>query len=414
VRILLALPRPLFPADAGGKIRTLNIFSRLAERVEIHAVSLADRVRDAGPIAEMQKLFRSYTPVFWNETTTFSAAFYFKFLASRTSRFPYFLEKYRVPEFRAAIEQIAAREKCEVVLADFLQTAGAILDSPLRPRVIFQHNVEYVIRKRHWERETNALRRWLLRAEWEKARAIEGEVCRTFDHVITVSEDDRQIIASEFGVSHVSDLPTGVDLEYFRPQAAERKRGNLVFVGSMDWHPNEDGMFWFVREVWPRVRRAAPHANLTVVGKNPSARLRALASGDTSIEITGTVADVRPYLARAEAAVVPLRIGGGTRIKIFEAMSMERAVLSTTLGAEGLPVTPGRDILLEDEPEGFARAAAFLLADAARCDAIARAAREKVVRDHSWETVAAKMEEILARAAGAAKHAAGSPVAAER
>lgn len=408
------MPRPLFPADAGGKIRTLNIFSRLADRMEIHAVSLADRERDAGPVAEMQKLFRSYTPVFWNETTTFSLAFYFKFLASRASRYPYFLEKYCVPEFRAAIEQLAVREKCDVVLADFLQTAAVILDSPLRPRVIFQHNVEYIIRKRHWETETNALRKWLLCAEWEKARAIEAEVCRTFDHVITVSEDDRRIIASEFGVSHVSELPTGVDLDYFQPQAAERKRGNLVFVGSMDWHPNEDGIFWFVREVWPQVRRAAPHASLTVVGKNPSARLRALANGDASIEITGTVADVRPYLARAEAAVVPLRIGGGTRIKIFEAMSMERAVLSTTLGAEGLPVAPGRDILLEDEPEGFARAAAFLLADAARRDAIARAAREKVVRDHNWENVAAKMEEILTRAAGKAKRAADSPVAAER
>ncbi|MBI1749148.1 MAG: glycosyltransferase [Acidobacteria bacterium] len=397
----MALPRPLFPADAGGKIRTLNIFSRLADRVEIHAVSLADRERDAGPIAEMRKLFRSCTPVFWNETTTFSPAFYFKFLASRASRFPYFLEKYCVPEFRAAIEQVATREKCDVVLADFLQTAGAILDSPLRPRVIFQHNVEYVIRKRHWERETNALRKWLLRAEWEKAQAIEGEVCRTFDHVITVSEDDRRIIEGEFGVQHVSDLPTGVDLEFFRPQAAERRRGNLVFVGSMDWHPNEDGIFWFVREVWPRVRREAPHASLTVVGKNPSARLKALAAEDAWVEITGTVEDVRPYLARAEAAVVPLRIGGGTRIKIFEAMSMERAVVSTTLGAEGLPVAPGRDILLEDEPEGFARAVTFLLGDASRRDAVARAAREKVVRDHGWESVAAKMEEILARAADA-------------
>ncbi|HEV8385525.1 MAG TPA: glycosyltransferase [Candidatus Acidoferrales bacterium] len=400
MKMLLALPRPLFPADAGGKIRTLNIFSRLADRVEIHAVSLADRERDAAAIAEMRKLFRSYTPVFWNETTTFSPAFYFKFLASRTSRFPYFLGKYRVPEFRAAVEQIAAREKCDVVLADFLQTAAAILNSPLRPRVIFQHNVEYIIRKRHWERETNALRKWLLRAEWEKARAIEAEVCRGFDSVITVSEEDRRIITDEFGVNHVADLPTGVDLEYFRPQQTERKRGNLVFVGSMDWHPNEDGIFWFVREVWPRVRQAVPHANLTVVGKNPSARLKALAASDATVEITGTVPDVRPYLARAEAAIVPLHIGGGTRIKIFEAMSMERAVLSTTLGAEGLPVVPGRDILLEDEPEGFARAAAFLLCDAGRRDALARAAHEKVVRDHSWDTVAERMEEILARAIG--------------
>ncbi len=396
MKILLILPRPLFPTDTGGKIRTLRIFERLARQTEIHAVSLADAQRDHQAIEQMRRVFKAYTPVFWNEAATFSAGFYAGFLRSRLGRFPYFLEKYRRTALRRAAEQLAAREKFDVVLCDFLQSAVAMLDSPLRPRVIFQHNVEYVIRRRHWETESGALRKRLLNAEWQKARTVEAEVCRTFDHVITVSEDDRHRVAQEFSAASVSDLPTGVDVDYFQPQAGERRSGNLVFVGSMDWHPNEDGIAWFAREVFPSIRKSTPHASLTVVGRNPSARVRELAARDAAIEVTGTVPDVRPYVARAEVLIVPLRIGGGTRIKIFEAMAMERAVVSTTLGAEGLPLRDGVEILLRDSPENFASAVTELLRDARHREALARSGREKVTREHTWQIVAERMRDILA------------------
>lgn len=406
MKILLALPRPLFPTDTGGKIRTLKIFERLAGRHEIHAVSLADSGSEAAAIVKMRQIFASFTPVEWHETPKFSPRFYAEFARSRFSRFPYFLEKYRRPEYRAAVEALLAQHEFEMVLCDFLHPAAALLESPARPRVIFEHNVEYVIRKRHWERESNAARKWVLRAEWEKARAIEGEVCRAFDHVVVVSEDDRQQIQREFGVDTVSAIPTGVDLEYFRPQNDAMRGGNLVFVGSMDWYPNEDGILWFVEHVYPRIRHEAPEANLTVVGRNPSPRLVQLAAQDHSIEVTGTVPDVRPYLERAGAVIVPLRIGGGTRIKIFEAMAMGRAVVSTHVGAEGLPVTSGSDILLADEPAPFADAVVSLLGQAALRERIGGAAREMVARDHSWEGVAARMTEILEGVIEAARPAA--------
>lgn len=399
MKILLALPRPLFPTDTGGKIRTLKIFERLAGVHEIHAVSLADSGREAAAIAQMRQLFTSYTPVEWKERPKFSPGFYADFTRSRFSRFPYFLEKYRHPAYRAAVDELLTGQGFDLVLCDFLHPAAALLDSPARPRVIFEHNVEYVIRKRHWERESNPLRKWVLRREWEKARAIESEVCRAFDHVVVVSPEDREMIAREFGVATVSDIPTGVDLDYFRPQqsteASARRPGNLVFVGSMDWYPNEEGILWFAEQVYPRIRQEAPEANLTIVGRNPSQRLQHLAEQDASIEITGSVPDVRPYLERALAVVVPLRIGGGTRIKIFEAMAMGRAVVSTHLGAEGLPVTSGSDILLADEPGPLADATLSLLDQPALRERIGSAARAKVARDHSWERVAVRMTEIL-------------------
>jgi len=375
----------------------------LTNRTEIHAVSLADKEQDSAGIGEMRRLFRSYTPVFWSEAAKFSPAFYAEFLVKRFTRFPYFLAKYRVPEFRQAVESLAACERFDLILCDFLQSAVALLGSDIHPRVVFEHNVEYVIRERHWELETNPLRKWLLRAEWEKARAVEREVCRAFDHVITVSEQDRLTLMRDLAIPHVSALPTGVDLEFFHPSQVELRRGNLVFVGSLDWHPNEDGIVWFVREVYPHIRWIAPYISLTVVGRKPSARLRALTAADPSVEITGTVEDVRPFLARAEVVVVPLRIGGGSRIKIFEAMAMARPVVSTTVGAEGLPVFPEREILLADEPQDFAQAVLTLLGDTSRREVIASAGREKVLRDHSWETVAAKMEEVLKQVASAAR-----------
>jgi sugar transferase (PEP-CTERM/EpsH1 system associated) len=395
LKILLTLPRPLFPTDTGGKIRTLNIFRRLAQRMEIHAVSLAHPQRDAEAIAEMRRTFHSYTAVEWQETRKFTPGFYAEFLRSRFGRLPYFLAKYALPEFRRTAEGVAGREGVDLVVCDFLQSAVALQGSALRPRVIFEHNVEYMIRKRHWETEENLLRKWLLAAEWKKARRAEAAICREFDHVITVSEEDERQIRKEFGATRVSALPTGADVEYFTPQDAPQRAGNLVFVGSMDWQPNEDGIFWFVGEVYPLIRQRAPQARLTIVGRNPSARLRRLAEQDHSIEVTGTVPDVRPYLARAEVVIVPLRIGGGTRIKIFEAMAMERAVISTTLGAEGLPVQKGREILLEDSPATFADAVVRLLAQPEAREALARAGRARVIRDHTWESVARRMEEIL-------------------
>jgi sugar transferase (PEP-CTERM/EpsH1 system associated) len=395
MKLLLTLPRPLFPADTGGKIRTLNIFSRLARSMEIHAVSLADRDRDIDAIAQMRRVFQSYTPVFWTEIPTFSARFYMQFLRARAGRFPYFLAKYRVPELTATIERLLEREKFDLMLCDFLQSAVAMLGSRFRPRVLFEHNVEYVIRKRHWEQEKNPLRKALLNGEWQKARAVEGEVCRAFDHVVSVSPQDGQLLAQEFQIQHVSTLPTGVDADYFQPQDVQPCPGRLVFVGSMDWHPNEDGVLWFLEEIFPLVRQKAPHATLTVVGRNPSQRLRALAAGVSGVEITGTVPDVRPYIARAEVVVVPLRIGGGTRIKIFEAMAMGRPVVSTALGAEGLPVRPQRDIVLGNDPLGFAEAAVALINDGTQRERIGAAGRELVIRNHTWDLAAQEMGTIV-------------------
>jgi polysaccharide biosynthesis protein PslH len=395
MKILLTLPGPLLPADTGGKIRSLNIFSRLARRAEIHAVSFVDAARDETAISDMKAIFSSYTPVFRSEARKYSPSFYSELLINQFSTWPYFLSKCNLVEFRRAVGDLVARDSFDLVLCDFLQTAAPLCQLDARPKVVFEHNVEFLLRKRKWESAEEPLRRLVYGTEWRKTRRIEAEVCRSFDHVMTVSQNDRDTLEKEFGVTNASTIPTGVDTDYFRPIAKASEPGRLIFVGSMDWDPNEDAVLWFLEEVYPRISKAAPHAKFSIVGRAPSSRLRATAERVPGVELTGWVPDVRPHLGKAEVVVVPLRVGGGTRIKIPEAMAMAKAVVSTPIGAEGLPFQDGREIRIAGHSEQFARAVVDLLNNGTLRDSIATQARDAVVRNHGWETVVAKVEQIL-------------------
>lgn len=356
--------------------------------MELHVASLANPVLDAAAIAEMEQLFHSYTAVPWAETRKGSFAFANELLFNCFSSLPYSVQKYRLHALRTTAEELSTRHRFDLVCCDFLPPAVAMLESSLRPRVIFEHNVEFILRKRMWAAEDHPLKKWVFAAEWKKTWSIEKRVCRGFDHVLTVSDEDSKMISQQFGIDHVSSIPTGVDTDFFTPQGIPPSRGHLVFVGSLDWYPNEEGVLWFLNEVFPRIHASRPEARFTIVGKNPSNRLRHEISGENKLELTGRVDDVRPYLARAEVVVVPLRVGGGTRIKIPEAMAMQKPIVSTSLGAEGLSLIPGREILVEDEAEAFAEAVLSLLNDQDQAAELAKAARDKVVREHSWDKVA--------------------------
>ena len=397
MRILLTLPRPLFPADTGGKIRSLNIFQRLAKRAEIHAVSFADPAQDAPAILRMRETFESYTPVFWREANRRSMAFYRDVLANQFSSLPYFLAKFNQARFRARIEELTGRKRFDLLFCDFLQSAAPLATFDFRPKLLFQHNVESLLRKRKCEVEQRPLHKLVLRREWKKTETIETTVCRSFDHVLTVSQEDQATLRQAFGVDRTSILPTGVDTDYFQPTEHSEIPGRLVFVGSMDWDPNEDGILWFLKKIYPQIRSEVPNVTLAIVGRNPSPALRTIGARTTGVEITGWVADVRPHLTKAEVVIVPLRVGGGTRIKIPEAMAMAKAVVSTRIGAEGLQFRSGRDICLADDPNDFVQTVIGLLRDASIRTRIGLRAREEVVRNCSWESVVDTLEQTLER-----------------
>jgi glycosyltransferase involved in cell wall biosynthesis len=257
------------------------------------------------------------------------------------------------------------------------------------PTVLFQHNVEAMIWRRHYEVQQNPAKKLYLRGQWRKTAAYERDACRRFDHVVAVSREDADVMRREYGAREVSDVPTGVDTEFFRPSGAvARVPRSLVFTGSMDWLPNEDAIRYFTKEIMPRVRESVPDVTLTVVGRDPFPGLLELARRDPSVVVTGRVEDVRPYMERADAYVVPIRVGGGTRLKIYEAMSMGKAVVSTTVGAEGLPVRDGRELLLADTPEDFARAVVRVLTDETLARDLGERAAATVRERFGWGRVA--------------------------
>lgn len=208
---------------------------------------------------------------------------------------------------------------------------------------------------------------------------------------IAVSEGDRNTLAACAPQAHVCDIPTGVDPVYFRPNGTSEVPARLVFTGSMDWYPNEDAIIYFLDAIFPRIRREVPAASFCVVGRNPTPRLRA-AAARAAIRVTGKVDDIRPLVAEAAVYVVPLRVGGGTRLKLFEALAMGKAVVSTTIGAEGLPLISGRHFLRADGPEEFASATVSLLRDAAKRRALGAAGRRLVEERYSWAQVAREFE----------------------
>ncbi|MDT7604133.1 MAG: polysaccharide biosynthesis protein PslH, partial [Acidobacteriota bacterium] len=262
------------------------------------------------------------------------------------------------------------------------------------------HNVESTLWQRQAQHEPNPLHRVAFRLEAAKMSAYERATVRRFHHVVAVSEHDRALMSGMIDPSRITVVPTGVDLSQYRAtaQATEPSSGGdadaplVVFLGSMDWEANIDGVEWFCREVWNDVLKAFPRARFRVVGRDPHARVRRLASA--SVEVTGTVPSVVEHLREATVFVVPLRVGGGTRLKIFEAMAVGKAVVSTTVGAEGLDVSDGRDVLLADDAASFAAAINSLLGDPVRRRELEREASALAAR-HDWSVVVRRFEDAL-------------------
>jgi polysaccharide biosynthesis protein PslH len=323
----------------------------------------------------------------------------FPFAVARSwlSPYPVDLWKWRVDQVREQVDALIAGGDVDVCVADFLFAAANVPSGGPVPVVLFEHNVEYMIWKRLSAIEPSPLRRALFEVEWRKLRAREAAACAAADLTIAVSEPDRKLLAEIAPHSNTAAIPTGVDTSYFSPVAGRELPSRLVFTGSMDWHPNEDAVLYFADAILPLIQRHVPDISLAVVGRRPTERLRE-AGKKHGIIVTGTVDDVRPYIAEASVYVVPLRAGGGTRLKIFEALAMGKAVVSTTVGAEGLALTPGREYVAADDPRSFADAVVSLLRDTRRRRAIGQAGRKLVEERYSWAQVAEEFESLCSQA----------------
>jgi sugar transferase (PEP-CTERM/EpsH1 system associated) len=402
VHILWIKTELLHPVDKGGRIRTYQMLRALRREHRITYLTLDDGTAAPDALARADEYCHEVVRVPFAPAVKGTAGFYLDLARNVASGLPSAVARSRVPALTQRLRELVARGGVDVVVCDFLAPSLNVPADLGVPTVLFQHNVEAAIWERHAQVATHPVKRRYMREQWRRMLRHERAECRRFDRVIAVSPQDAEVFQRDFGVADAAHVPTGVDVDFFRPSGqVAREPHELVFTGSMDWMPNEDAIRWFAREILPLVRRAVPDVKLTVVGRNPPASIRALGEGDAGIEVTGSVPDVRPYMERAGVFIVPIRVGGGTRLKIFEAMAMERPVVSTTVGAEGLPLRDGVDALLADEPAAFAAAVVGLLRDPARGDALAAAGAEVVRTKYGWDGVAARFAALCADAIAA-------------
>ena len=402
MRILWLNAGLLLPLDKGGKLRTWHLMRHLARRHSITYVCFAEPNEKKEHREGMVEVCNSLVTVARSDPAKGSTAFYLDAVRHVVNALPYAVGKYQSDEYAGRVEYLLQHGRFNVMVADFLPPVVNLPKSIPVPAVLFTHNVEAEIWRRHAENASNPLSRILLKQQWHRMLRFEREALTRFDLVLGVSDTDRETFARLYPGAlrrPVHVVQTGVDTAYFTPMPGQERPRHLVFTGSMDWLPNEDGMLYFVRDILPRIRATEPDVTLSIVGRTPTPAVQRLAA-ENGIEVTGRVDDVRPHVAAAEVYIVPLRIGGGTRLKIFEAMSMAKAVVSTTIGAEGLPVTPGRDIVLADEPAAFADAVVQLIRDREKRQSIERAARDLVVQKYDWAAVSRDFEEALSAARG--------------
>jgi glycosyltransferase involved in cell wall biosynthesis len=315
------------------------------------------------------------------------------------SRYPIsVLNDYSARLERTVISELKSN-RYDLAVCDFLQSTLNFRRVNGTPTLLFQHNVEATIAKRHSEQAKDPISKIFWGLQYSKMFRHEGEMCRRFDGIVAVSENDRERMEEWFRAKNVYEIPTGVDTDFYKPAENVAEKKQLIFTGSMDWLPNEDAMVYFIKKIFPLIKKEEPETTLVIVGRRPTPNLLKLTEGRADITTTGWVDDTRPFMAESAVFIVPIRIGGGTRMKIYEALAMGKAMVSTAVGAEGLPLTHGEQIMFADEEKAFAGHVVTLLRDKTLRKKLGAIARKYVYENFRWEKVAEVFTDICEKVA---------------
>ena len=400
MNLLFLTPQLPYPPEHGGALRAYNLIRVLAQR---HAVTLLSFVRSpadldrAGPLRDCCRRIETVPAPLRSPRQRALSVF--------LSPEPDLALRLVSVEFQARLDALLRESHFDVLQIEEIMLAryGLALNVAPRPRLVFDtYNAEYVLQQRAFETDARDPRRWAgalySLIQWRKLRAYEARVCRYFDCTVVVSEADAVALRALDPALPLAVVPNGVDVAHYAdyvPGAGDPTLppASLVFTGKMDFRPNVDAVLWFVESVLPIIQRQVPGARFYVVGQSPTPRVQALAA-NPGVIVTGRVPDVRPYIAGAAVYVVPLRIGGGSRLKVLEALAMGRAVVSTSLGGEGYPLTAGRELLVADEPAEFARAVVELLRDPVRRAELGRAGQKFAAERYDWGVIAPLLEGV--------------------
>lgn len=387
--LLFVSTRFLFPVDSGGKIRTTQILRGLkAGRFRVTLLSPASPELVADYSDELDSICDEFR---WWPAPRRGRLFNYTRLRFLTDALPVPVRTDRQPMGMSLVQELLDQNP-SVVVFDFSHAAVLAPDPIPSPSVMFTHNVEAEIFHRHYKVAKTPIGRALWGNQYRKMRAFEKASLKKFDVVVAVSDRDARQFQDEYGISNTFVIPTGVDLDFFSYKSP-KDDPRIVFCGSMDWLANQEAIGFFMDEIWDRIAAQVPNATMTVVGRAPPARIvKAAAGRDYKWTFTHFVDDVRPHMQGAAVSIIPLRVGGGTRLKAYESMAMGIPLVSTSIGVEGLPIDQGKHYLEGDDPEAFAGAVVDLLLNKRRREAISRAARQLVEEKFSYRNAASEFE----------------------
>jgi glycosyltransferase involved in cell wall biosynthesis len=403
-RVLVLDEEVPWPANTGKRLRTLNLLTALAH--EFH-LDLLVHQSDGAPDGEKELRRRNIRVHIADSRLPRKGgvSLPFRIAASLSVGLPYSVYSHKQAGYSKRLDALCQAQAYDLVHCEWTPYAAYAGRFDL-PVTIAAHNVEWQIWDRMTQAERRPVHRRLFQLQASLMRRFEQDVFRRFKHVTAVSAEDAAAIRA-LGCEDVEIVPNGVDVDFYAPpQTANEDARTLVFTGSMDWLANQDAIRWFINDVHPLLKQRVDY-RLYVVGRTPPAWMMDRSIVPAEVTVTGTVDDVRPYIARSAVYVVPLRVGGGSRLKILEALAMARPVVSTAVGAEGLELTPGTHLLVADEPSTFVETICRLFADAHQRRALGAAGRAHVEARYTWRQIAPAQSALWRRAIGNGRSSSG-------
>jgi polysaccharide biosynthesis protein PslH len=395
MRVLLLTQVLPYPPDSGPKVKTWNVIKYLANHHDVTLVSFV-RGDQAASVRELEKYCREV------HTVPLERGIFkdFRYLGESFLRNqPFLMIRDQRREMEQLIDQLSAETDYDVVHADQLNMAQYAARVSGARQVLDAHNALWMLYKRLWMTMGPGPKKWLLKRDWRLLKKYEGQVCKDFHAVLAVSEEDRKALEEAAGQSlNISVIPIAIDTDEITPVDFKLQGNRIIHIGTMFWPPNIDGIIWFLQDVLPKVRESRPDAVFDVVGANPPQEIISIGEKDPGVNVTGYVDDPLPYLKGASVMVVPLRAGGGMRVKILNALGQGLPIVSTTLGCEGIAVTSGVHLLVADSPDDFAHSVVCLMEDDQLARKLGRNGRQLIEESYDYRAACQLIEVAYSKA----------------
>lgn len=392
MRVLLLTQVLPYPPDSGPKVKTYYVLKYLAQR---HQVTLVSFVRDTDKpeyIEHLKTLCERVITVPIQRSPVRDLQF---LLQSILTGQPWMMLRDQRPEMNAVLSELATQTQFDVIHADQLNMGQYALMFNKSRKVLDLHNALWVLYKRLSETlPITKPMKYILARDWHLLKRYEGHLCRTFDAVTAVSEEDKQALIDAGAKPDISVIPIAIDTDEQAQVQRKPSTPHIIHIGTMYWPPNIEGINWFLDEIYPLVKAGVPGVRCTLIGARPPASITERAQTDSSLKVTGYVEDTLPYQQDASMMVVPLKAGGGMRVKILNALSQGIPMVSTTVGCEGIAVENGRDILVADEPQAFASAIIKLLQDDTLNAQITQKGRKTAVEIYDYRQACKPLDAI--------------------